>query len=83
TSAEGIAALVAHIQMLEIGDGVENALLVSLNNANASYQMGNEIAGDNKIHAFQNKVKAMRGGQLTDEQADYLIFLSNLLLANG
>ena len=35
------------------------------------------------VHAFQNKVEDMRGEELTDEQADYLIFLANLLLDNG
>lgn len=75
-----IAALIETIQGLNLNEGLENALIVKLNNALASFTNGNYNAAINQLEAFINQVEAKRGKPLTNAEADDLIAGANAMI---
>ena len=81
TPAEATADLITLVESFELHQGTENALTSKLENAIDALEKGNEDSASGKLNAFINQVEAQRGKKLTNEQADTLIALAQVILA--
>ena len=75
-----IKEIIAIIEDMNLPFGIENSLTSKLNNALSSLDKDNEKAATNKLNAFINEVNALRGKELTNEQADRLINLVQAII---
>jgi len=75
-----IDALEDMVEGLGLPHGKENSLLTKLRNAQKSIENGNYNAAINQLEAFINEVEAMRGKDITDEEADELIAMANAVI---
>jgi hypothetical protein len=75
-----IEDLINEITDMDLPHGIENSLLVKLENALKSLEKGNDNAAVNQLLAFINEVEAKRGNELTEEQADSLITIAQVIL---
>ncbi|MCE9527333.1 MAG: cadherin-like domain-containing protein, partial [Planctomycetales bacterium] len=81
SAAEQVAAITDQVRDLVnqglINQGQANALLSSLDGANAQLAKGNTTSAVNMLNAFENKVYALRkSGRLSPEEANALISLT-------
>lgn len=60
-------------EYIKLPKGIRTSLMKKLENARLSLEKNNVKAAINKLEAFINEVKALRGKKLTEEQADLLI----------
>ncbi len=70
---EVIQRLIEVIKTWNLPKGTENGLTSKLEDALNLLEMGNENRAIRKLIVFINKVEALRGKKLADEQADYLV----------
>ena len=68
------------IEDLGLPQGIENALLSKIGNAQKAANRGNYRAAANILQAFINEVQAQRGKKLSDTDADLLIAYANNLI---
>jgi hypothetical protein len=77
---EVIDDLIKEIEDMGLPKGIENSLISKLENAKAAYLRGSENAAMNLLNAFINQVEALRDKKLTDEEADYLMSLAQIII---
>lgn len=75
-----IESLIEKVKGMGLHKGIENSLVQKLENALKSLEKGNEGAAMNQLSAFINEIKAQRGKKITQDQADYLIAATQLII---
>lgn len=76
-----IAGLIVIVDGLGLSSGAENGLIGKLNDAQKALDHGNTAVAINKLNAFIDQVEGLRGGALTDAQADFLVAYAGNLIA--
>jgi probable HAF family extracellular repeat protein len=76
-----ISDLISLIQSFNLPQGIENSLIVKLQNAQDALAMGNTVSACNRLEAFINEVNAQAGKALTIDQADQLMTGANQVKA--
>lgn len=82
TPAEQINDLIEFIASAGLSQGIENALITSLEAALASLEAGDVDAAEDQLNAFINKVEAAKGRKISTELADELISAAEGILAS-
>lgn len=73
--------LLDEINAANIHKGIKQSLDAKLQNANKSYNKGNDIAGNNQLRAFINEVRAQTGKKIPQYLADLLIAMAENIIA--
>lgn len=76
TPESAIENLIAHVESMNLQQGIDNSLDTKLTSASDALEALNADQRNdavNKLNAFINEVEAQRGKKLTNEQADLLI----------
>jgi hypothetical protein len=78
---DNVADLILFISdQVDLPGGIENALLASATAAQGSLAAGNSDAARGQLGAIENKIKALQGGRITEEDAAILLeFTGNLI----
>lgn len=75
-----IANLTAAVKSTNLPKGIENALVVKLNDATAALAAGNKAAAIDALQSFINQARAQAGKKLTTAQASSLISAAQKIL---
>jgi hypothetical protein len=80
---QGVALenLICLVKSLNLQEGIEDSLVMKLENALKSIEKDNNIAAKYQLNAFNYEVSAQKGKALTDTQADILTRCANCLIA--
>lgn len=79
TPEQLLTELTEYIKGLKLQGGIENSLISTLDNAKKSLS-SDKKAGINQLYAFINKVEAIRGGKLTEQQAKTIIEMTKAII---
>lgn len=77
---EAMQRLVTDIESWNLPGGTENSLTSKLEEAILLFNQNNLNGAVRKLGDFMNQVEAMRDKKLTDEQADYLIAIAQVII---
>ena len=80
--AEATQDLISYVEYFNLPGGLENSLVLKLYIGIKSLDKGRENAAINKLNAFINQVEDQRGKKITDEEADQLIAMAQLIIDN-
>ncbi|MFC1989937.1 hypothetical protein ACFLVW_05195 [Chloroflexota bacterium] len=69
-----VSGLIDDIEEMTLPQGIENSLISKLENALKSLEKGNDGAAINQLNAFINEVEAQSGKNITEDDADSIIF---------
>jgi chitodextrinase len=81
TPVAAIQDLVTSVKALGLPKGLQNSLVKKLEGAVKALNKGNAKAAKGKLGAFVNQVKAKRGKDLTETQADALVAAASRIAA--
>ncbi len=81
TPAETTDDLIVYIDDLNLPDGLENSLMVSLQSVIDALNSGNYEAAEGKLNSFINNVMAQAGKKLSIEEAEYLTYIAGLVIS--
>jgi hypothetical protein len=81
TPSEATQDLMAFIEDLNLSEGFENSLTTSLQSAVDALNSGNYEAAEGKLNSFINSVMAQAGKKLSIEEAEYLIYITGLVIS--
>jgi len=79
---EATEDLIVIVEELNLKGGIENSLTSKLNNTIKSLEKGQDNAAVNQLNAFINNIEALRGKELTDDEADELIVATQEIISS-
>jgi hypothetical protein len=83
TAAEAVDEIIDELGGSDVDQRTKRPLIATLKSAAASFDRGNDVSGNNQLHAFENKVRAQLGKSDPETAAALIRAAQAILAANN